>query len=71
MIERDTVGTLKGGMSDEEVVEAQRVGGESGVASRPAGQIALSVKLHFPDGAARRVGDEESAVLVERESVGH
>src|SRR3546814_9148055 len=44
----------------------QRIGREGSVAVDLALHIAVAVELHFPQRAARGVGDEEAAVVVER-----
>jgi hypothetical protein len=56
-------------MRDKNVVEAKRIGGEGRIAAHAALHVAAMVELHLPERPARRVGDEEIAVVVERETV--
>ena len=71
-VENDAIRAFQQGMSDEETIHAERLGRERErrIATGPAAQISATVELHFPDGAASGVGDEEIAVLIEGQAVG-
>src|SRR6185295_2081811 len=68
-IERDAVGALKLWVSDVDVAHAKGVCLERAVAPSRALQPALAVESRAPDRAARGVGDEEIAFVVERHTI--
>jgi len=63
-VERDAVHALQVGVLDEHCVEAQRFGRERRVAAGRDSDVAATVELDLPDGAAGRVRHVEVAVGV-------
>src|SRR5262249_13724126 len=70
-IKENAITALKNGVSDDDVAQAEGVGGKGRITAGWTCEIALLVELGLPQCSARSVNDEEIAMAIEGQPVGN